>query len=96
MDVYALADHIKSARWDFDAKVQAPITPTGTPPEKSVWVSRNTYLALLFAVKVGGYLFNANGCEDSSDFKMHVLGFRVHRDETLGPEDCRIVIRTKT
>lgn len=93
-EVHALADHIRDAWNDFHRRV--PLTFPCIWPERRVWVSPAMYGKIRDYITDGAYIHGAKPWKGYPDFELNVLGFRVHRDETLGPEDCRIVIRTAT
>ena len=96
MDLCTLSLRIMQARSAFKDKNPAPLPPEGTGLEQSAFVSPATYEQLAELMIQGSRIDGKEWPQGVAEMKMHVLGFRVHRDETLGPEDCRIVIRTKT
>ena len=91
-EVHALAHHIRDARTNFERRVPGPYLKT----ERIVWVSPFLYGKIRDGITEGSWLDGKTPSDGYPDFPIHVLGFRVHRDETLGPADCRIVIRTAT
>jgi hypothetical protein len=90
-EVHALADHIRHA----DRNVSKTVGPHG-PRGRDVWVSPFLYGKIRDGITEGSWLDGKTPSDGYPDFPIHVLGFRVHRDEKLGPADCRIVIRTAT
>lgn len=86
-EVHALANHIRHA----DRNVSQTIGLHGVSG-RDVWVSPFLYGKIRDGITEGAYIDGKTPSDGYPNFPIHVLGFRVHRDETLGPEDCRIVI----
>lgn len=90
-EVHALADHLLDAWESVLGRTSTKILAPGAA--RFVWVSPFLYGKIRDGITEGAYIDGKTPSDGYPDFAIHLLGFRVLRDEALGPKDCRIVIR---